>query len=137
MKILILDDSQVRLQTFRRKLIGAVVTCVEHADECIKELETNGPFNLLLLDHDLDGQVYVPSGPGTGYEVALWLKNNPDKKPEKIILHTCNEAGALRMLEELPEAMFLSGLFMIDFGLSDLDNIKEIYNKVIQLFDNT
>lgn len=137
MKILILDDSQSRLTTFRRNLIGAVVTCVEHAEDCIKELEDNGPWNCVMLDHDLDGQVYVPSGPGTGYEVALWLKNNPDKKPNKIILHTCNEQGAQRMLEELPEAIFLSGVFMIPFCLADFENLEEIYRKSVHLFDNT
>jgi CheY-like chemotaxis protein len=124
MKILVLDDSQSRLTTFRRNLIGAIVTCVEHSADCIKELETNGTWDYLFLDHDLDGQTYVPSGPGTGYEVALWLKNNPEKKPSKIILHTCNEQGALRMLEELPEAVFLSGVFMVPFCLADLDNIE-------------
>ena len=137
MKILILDDDKNRLRIFQRNLIGAVVTCVEHASDCIRELETEGPFDYLFLDHDLDGRTYVPSGPGTGYEVALWLKNNPDKKPSKIILHTCNDQGALRMLEELPEAVFLSGVFMLQFDLSDIENLEEIYHRKMHIFDNT
>jgi CheY-like chemotaxis protein len=137
MKILILDDNRIRLETFRRKLIGAAVTCVEHAADCIKELNENGPWSFCFLDHDLDNLTYVPSGPGTGYEVALWLKNHPDKKPKKIILHTCNEQGAARMLEELPEAVFLSGLFMIDFGVKDLEHIEEVYQVAVRFFDNS
>lgn len=136
MKILILDDCKTRLSTFRRKLIGAVVICTEHAADCIRELETNEQFDLILLDHDLEGKTYVPSGPGTGYEVALWLKNHPEKKPSKIILHTCNEYGAAKMLEELPEAIYLSGLFMIEFGVSDLEYIEELYHRAVKLFDN-
>jgi CheY-like chemotaxis protein len=134
MKILILDDSQSRLLTFRRKLIGAVVICVEHVSDCIREIEENEPFDYIFLDHDLDGKIYVPSGPGTGYEVAQWLKNHPDKMPGKVIFHTCNEKAGPLMLEELPDAVFLPGVFMVQFDLSDLDNIEVIYKKHIELF---
>jgi|WetSurMetagenome_2_1015567.scaffolds.fasta_scaffold191588_2 CheY-like chemotaxis protein len=134
MNILILDDSLARLTSFRRKLIGAVVTCVERSKDCIKELEENGPFDYLFLDHDLDQRTYVPSGPGTGYEVALWLKNNPEKKPNKIILHTCNEYGIVRMKEELPEAICLPGVFSLEFDLSKLDMIEIIYSKHVKMF---
>lgn len=133
MNILILDDSLTRLSTFRRKLIGAVVTCVERSKDCIKELEENGPFDYLFLDHDLDQKIYVPSGPGTGYEVALWLKNNPDKKPKKIILHTCNEIGIVKMKEELPEALCLPGVFSIDFNLSNLYVIDVLYTNQVKV----
>lgn len=135
MRILILDDDRNRLSTFRRKLIGAVVTCVEHVSDCIKMIEDNEPFEIIFLDHDLDGQIYVPSGPGTGYEVAQWLKNHPEKMPGKVILHTCNEYGAVLMLEELPEALLLAGVFSIDFKLSDVANIELLCKKYKQCLD--
>lgn len=136
MRILILDDDLKRLATFRRKLIGAIVTCVEHVSDCIRELETNGPWDTFFCDHDLDGQIYVPSGPGTGYEVAQWLKNHPEKMPGKVILHTCNEYGAVCMLEELPEALLLAGVFSIDFNLSDVINVEMLCEKYKQCLDN-
>ena len=135
MRILILDDSPSRLATFRRKLIGSVVTCVEHASDCIREIENNDPFDYFLCDHDLDGKVYAPSGPGTGYEVAQWLKNHPEKMPGKVIFHTCNEKAIVLMMEEIPEALPLMGLFMVDFGLADLERIEIIYHKHVQFFD--
>jgi CheY-like chemotaxis protein len=136
MRILILDDDLRRLATFRRKLIGAAVTCVEYVPDCIREIEDNEPFEFIFLDHDLGGKIYVPSGPGTGYEVAQWLKNHPNKMPGKVILHTCNEHGAICMMEELPEALLLSGVFSIDFNLSDVINIKILCEKYKQHFSN-
>lgn len=55
-----------------------------------------GPWDLVSLDHDLGGQHYVPSGPGTGYEVACWIEEH---QPiiNKIVLHTFNAIGAERM----------------------------------------
>jgi len=126
MKILILDDDKNRLMLFKQKLIGAIVTCVENVSDCIKELEKDEQWDYVFLDHDLDNLIYVPSGPGTGYEVALWIKNHPEKKPTNIILHTCNDEGAENIKRELPEAIFLKGLFMMDFSLKDLNNIKGI-----------
>lgn len=135
MRILILDDSRSRLLTFRRKLIGAVVTCVEHTSDCIREIENNEPFDYIFLDHDLDSKIYVPSGPGTGYEVAQWLRSHPEKMPGKVILHTCNEKAGPLMVKEIPEASFLPGLFMVDFGVSDLDDIELIYSRYVQNFE--
>lgn len=132
MRILILDDDKFRLKIFNRKLIGAVVTCVETEKECIREIQDNDPFDFIFLDHDLYGKVYVPSGPGTGYEVALWIKDHPEKKPGKVILHTCNEHGIVKMREVLPDALPLSGLFMIDFNLADLDTIREVYARALK-----
>lgn len=133
MRILILDDSDSRLITFREKLQGAAVTCTKHVKECINLLNYDGPWDYVFLDHDLEGKVYVPSGPGTGYEVAEWLNKNYNKKPKNIIIHTCNEKAAPLMIDLLPEAIWLSGLFLIDFDISDLDNIEDFYHKFINI----
>ena len=95
-------------------------------------------MGLRFLDHDLNGEIYVPSGPDTGYEVAEWLSKNPNKKPKKIIIHTCNEKAAPLMLKLLPGSIWLSGLFSINFGVSDLDNIEELYyNFIYKNFRNS
>jgi CheY-like chemotaxis protein len=137
MRILVLDDNHSRLAIFRRKLIGAAVTCVEYVPDCIREIEDNEPFDIIFLDHDLGGKIYVPSGPGTGYEVAQWLKNHPEKMPGKVILHTCNENGAACMMSELPEALPLLGVFAIDFNLSDVVNVSVLCKKYEQCLDKT
>lgn len=75
-----------RLDAFKRNLIGHIVCCVTTAKETIEKLSSE-KWDYVFLDHDLGGQTYVPSGSGTGYEVAQWISNNPDQKPEKVIIH--------------------------------------------------
>lgn len=104
MKILILEDTLSRINDFKKNTIGHNICFVEKISTCIDKLENEGPWDYLFLDHDLDHKVFVPSGPGTGYEVAEWLKEHPNKKPAIIILHSLNEKGVQKMSELLPEA---------------------------------
>jgi len=110
--VLVLDDEEVRLKAFRRKLIGNIVLTVKTADECIKALE-NSTWDYVFLDHDLGGNILVESGRGTGYEVAEWLSNHPEKKPKDIIIHSFNAAGAKNMLSLLPEAKYIPGIWTL------------------------
>ena len=97
---------QTRIPAFRRKLIGHNVEWVTTATEAIALLAENpeGYWDVIFLDHDLGGQAYVKSGPGTGYEVAVWLERNPEKKPAQIFLHSLNKVGRDNMKAALPEA---------------------------------
>ena len=110
MRVLVLDDSNERLKEFRQKLIGNVVVCVKTAKEAIKELASN-EWDCTCLDHDLGDKVMVPSGPGTGYEVAEWLEQHPDKQPKMIFIHSFNTAGAKRMAAALPNAIVAPGIW--------------------------
>lgn len=103
-----LDDSKIRLIQFRQNLIGHNVRCVTTVRETIDSL-ADEDWDYLFLDHDLGGQVNVPSGPGTGYEVAQWLVEHPDRQPEHIVLHSFNENGRKNMQSLLPEAMMCPG----------------------------
>jgi len=62
-------------------------------------------YDILSIDHDLGGKTYVESGEGTGYEVAEWLYENPDRKPKEIYLHSLNSAGRKNMKNVLPESV--------------------------------
>ena len=109
MRILVLEDNPDRMRAFNQNLIGHVVEIVTHARPCMEKLQ-NEKWDFLFLDHDLNGQVYVPSGPDTGWEVAQWLRDNPEKKPYKIQIQSMNSDGAIKMLELLPEAMWRPGM---------------------------
>lgn len=119
MRVLILDDDpdpndpqnparvgRNRIPQFRRKLIGHNVEWVKTAAEAISMLANNpeGYWDAIFLDHDLGGVAYVKSGPGTGYEVAVWLERHPEKKPAQIFLHSLNTVGRDNMKAALPEA---------------------------------
>lgn len=103
MKILILEDDQNRISSFKRVLSAHQVTFTEKAEDCIRELRDN-KFDCLFLDHDLGGEVYVDSGPGTGYEVAKWLEEHEDRQPNLIFLHSLNSVGVKNMKQALPKS---------------------------------
>jgi CheY-like chemotaxis protein len=133
MRVLVLDDSKIRLSQFRQSLIGSVFTAVEHSKDCIYELATGERWDWFFCDHDLDGKVYVPSGPGTGYEVAEWLSKNPDMMPQNIIIHTSNEKAAPLMMELLPDAQWMPCIYLLKFNIFDLENgnIFNIYKMAV------
>ena len=116
MRILILDDDpnlddpenptkagQNRIRAFKHKFIGHNIEWVRTAAEAINALASED-WDALFLDHDLGGETYVRSGPGTGYEVAVWLERNPSRKPPQIFLHSLNTVGRDNMKAALPEA---------------------------------
>jgi CheY-like chemotaxis protein len=111
MRVLVLEDDRNRMRIFRQNFIGHILEIVTNAKPCIEKLQNEGPWDCIFLDHDLNGQIYVPSGPDTGWEVAQWLKDNPDKKPEIIRIHSMNDKGGVaKMLELLPEAIWNPGM---------------------------
>ena len=77
------------------------ITATAHGAIEILEKESN--FDYIFLDHDLGGQAYVESGPGTGWFVAEYMAEN-EVKCDHIIVHTLNYPGAQNMLALLPTA---------------------------------
>jgi hypothetical protein len=67
-------------------------------------------MKILILDGD---KVNVPSGEDTGYEVAKYLNENPDRQPETIIIHSYNHAGAKNMKSLLPTAQVIPGAWLL------------------------
>lgn len=110
--ILILEDDPERHRAFKALYFNDNLVIVETASACIHELKTK-KWDYLLLDHDLGGEVYVPSGEGTGYEVAKFLEENPEYKPRKrIFLHSLNTVGRQNMQAALPEAVQAPGCWL-------------------------
>jgi CheY-like chemotaxis protein len=102
MKILILEDNEERVKQFRRNLTGNDVVVTANAAECI-ELLDHGEWDWVFLDHDLGDKVFEKSGPGTGYEVAKWMGQHPNKWPNQgVVIHSCNFVGAQNMESVLP-----------------------------------
>lgn len=104
MKILILEDDIARIGSFRKQLVGNHLVCVDNAKDAIKWLSEE-TFDVLFLDHDLGGEIFVEGIKNTGYEVCLWLEENNDKKPNVIFLHSLNPNGRARMKQAIPEAI--------------------------------
>jgi CheY-like chemotaxis protein len=110
MRILVLDDSNERLIQFKQRLIGHVLDCVKTSRQAI-DLLKEYDYDAVFLDHDLNGEAFTPSGPGTGYEVAKWIEKNQQRKPKIIYIHSFNPVGAEKMKQALPEAILAPGIW--------------------------
>ena len=118
MNIIILEDDDNRIEKFVSLFPSAQI--VKTAKECIDILDRqvgsredapieqlarsnkgNKPCDLLMLDHDLGGEIYVDTNySNTGSEVVRWIeKNKPEIK--EIIIHSYNHSAAMMMIETL------------------------------------
>jgi len=110
-RILVLDDSQERLNIFAQKLAKHDVVMVETATEAIEQLKNNS-FDMILLDHDLGNRAFVDSSePNTGYQVAKFIVNeDTNNKDVPIIIHSLNPVGSMNMKNILgDQARYLPG----------------------------
>jgi CheY-like chemotaxis protein len=115
-RILVLEDDANRIEVFREVLGGKhAVSYVETAHDCIELLERE-KFDILFLDHDLGGLVYVSeANTNTGSEVVRWLKLHIQDLNPYIIVHSHNHVAAERMEQDLKRAAF-SHVYRIPFG---------------------
>jgi len=113
MRILILDDMQVRHDGFKIHFKGHqlfhALTFVTAQDIMISQSEAKEPIEMCCLDHDLSDAIdnadsfYNEQGQQiffNGKHFAFWLSNQ-DFCPSKIWIHSWNESEAQRMSEIL------------------------------------
>ena len=82
-RILAIDD----LRNFKQ----ATATARTY-EEGIRMLIEEGPWDELLLDHDLGDELTK-----TGYDILCFLEENPKLLPRKTTLVTANPVGRMRM----------------------------------------
>lgn len=90
-KILVIDDC--------RELNFAHVLC-RTVDDGINALKTMGPFVELHLDHDMcavEHQYHDTGREKTGYDVLVFLEENPEFIPERIVIVTQNASARPKM----------------------------------------
>lgn len=99
--VLFLDDDPTRQRRFAAANPGTRITST--AAETIAMLMVQ-PWEVVHLDHDLGGEVYVDSNrEDTGMEVVRWiLANRP--RIGRIVVHTWNTVAGPRMSEDLRRA---------------------------------
>jgi CheY-like chemotaxis protein len=102
--IFVLEDSLERVATFEVLLSKAFpsseITFENEVEEAKKKLLSER-FDLIFLDHDLGGKVFVDSSqPDTGYQIAKFISDNKIKC-QQIIVHSMNPTGAQNMLSVL------------------------------------
>lgn len=102
-KVLILEDNKDRIKTFKQKLSEHDLYFFDDVKEAVQGFTLLGPFDLILLDHDLDNKIFVDSNePNTGYQFALFLSQEDTNA--QIIIHSMNVKGAQNIKSVLPQA---------------------------------
>ena len=145
--VLFLDDDENRHHEFK-KIMDEVneeaklgvgtreeYDIVDTAEKAIEALKTD-KYEVVFLDHDLGGKVYVNSSDkDTGAEVARWLKVNPTPI-SMIIVHTLNPDGSKNMLKELYDGDYSAHClpFLLP-GYHNAANYKLIVNHVWETCD--
>jgi len=106
-KILVLDDSQARLDIFRKNIEGGLnvmnANYVKTAKQAIECLMLNPDYDYIFLDRDLG------EGVPTGEDVVDFLiENSYPIEKVGIIIHSWNIPAGKRMHERLLSAGFNS-----------------------------
>jgi CheY-like chemotaxis protein len=106
-RVLIVEDDERRRVWFAGRFAGYEKDFTDQAAIAINWL-TQREYDLIFLDHDLIEEHYFEALADdglTGYVVADWLAQNPDRQMQaQIVIHSLNYLGADRMMEALQGA---------------------------------
>lgn len=136
-KVLFLDDDPKRTKEFRKQHPNS--TCVETAQQCIREINTKN-WDAIHLDHDLEGKVFVDSSnEKTGMEVIRHILKMDKTKFQNTMffIHSWNDKAALKMVKDLHE--FGLEVYYRPFGLpydQDRENFVEAIKNPDKLMTN-
>lgn len=134
MKILILEDNESRIKLFKDKLGHAELELyvAETADKAIDMIDNN-KFEVVFLDHDLGGKVYVDSGEhNTGHTVAKHVAELELSMP--VIIHSFNTVGATNMYKYLTEHGHKGTVVYFPFGC---ENFLQVLKEICEQCENT
>jgi CheY-like chemotaxis protein len=97
MKVLLIDDQRTPVLIKSQYDIQVTSVATDY-NEGIRALKEDGPFDLLLLDHDL-GSYNEDGREMTGTDIMQFLLENPIYLPIDIYVVSANPVGAQRMRE--------------------------------------
>lgn len=124
MNIFVLEDNGDRSNAFLTNFVDHYVTICNNASKAIEILTTDDSYDVIFLDHDLGGQVYVSSErDDTGAGVC----RNVVFKNKLIAIHSHNHIGARVMKQIIEENKDNSGnqIVIAPFALDEYFNIVQ------------
>jgi CheY-like chemotaxis protein len=106
-RVLFLDDNEDRHVEFCERMQDHDVSVAFTTHQAIELLDTNAPYDVVYLDHDL-GEIAntEPFNERTGRVVAEHIASvlPRDKWPKQVIIHSWNIDGSRRMRDILQNA---------------------------------
>lgn len=101
MKLLILEDSETRIEAFKELFKNQQVDFTSTVEDA-KKACLSKVYNCLFLDHDLEGRIWEDSSKeNTGFQFVKWLVDNKMQMSALCYIHSANPIGANRMLNYL------------------------------------
>lgn len=125
-KVLFLDDSQERWDLFSDVLNQynfIELTWVKTSSDAIKRLK-QCKWDVICLDHDLNGVGLERSTELTGYEVAEFISKDERYNKDLIFIHSWNPEGAKNMRKVLSRSIYIP--FSNIYSGVILDYCKEV-----------
>jgi len=102
MKIFILEDQPTRIEWFVTAFADHRVVVANDAGLAMQIL-SNSKFDIIFLDHDLEGKENVSSlDTNCGMRVAAFLATQKEKT--RVVVHSWNKAGVKSMIDVLKAA---------------------------------
>ena len=127
MKIFILEDDKERIKDFFSMFDKHIVVASNNSDMAISILEKE-KFDIIFLDHDLEGKQMVSSEGNTGFRVASNLAKTKNFNTD-VVLHSYNEKGVGNMKKILSSNSNFSGrIAVLPFGTFDTNIIYNMGN---------
>jgi CheY-like chemotaxis protein len=126
MKIFVVEDNKERNGVFWNTLPKIFADChlviAEDAKEAKEILSKDKQWDIILLDHDLGGRVFVDSNDdNTGYQVAKFIVENKISY-QLAIAHTMNRVGSDNIISVLPDCKRVPFPMLINY----LMGVREI-----------
>lgn len=109
-RIFVLEDNKDRIYWFKRIFKDFDLTIAMSTKGA--KLRYNGVYDILFLDHDLGGEVYVDSKEeNTGAGFARWLMKDEDPYGvsfNQVVIHSMNPTGAKNIMGILEKGACIS-----------------------------
>jgi CheY-like chemotaxis protein len=126
MKVFILEDDYTRMKLFREALFEkADVVHAANVNKAVDLYEQHKPFDLLLLDHDLETYFMSEVELNTGTKFVKWLIDTEQEHVKEVIIHSYNLDGAVRM-EKMLQADGWPVVGRVPFGMSLLKALEVV-----------
>ena len=99
MNIFILEDCLQRIEGFKKLFMGETLIIAHTYEEAAKLFDPCFDYDLIFLDHDMDGHET------TGLTFVLRFEKS--LKNKRVIIHSSNAIGAFEMLARLNNCIYM------------------------------
>lgn len=119
--IFILEDNEERIVQFKRFFKDKKLIIARTYDEGLSMFNSDIEYEMILLDHDLESIDGVNIEGKTGNDFVLKFKEDLNKQ-KRIIIHSCNFAGAGKMKNLIPEALYMPFILLFTKNMHSHDD---------------